>query len=59
MIKLQCSKCGKIRMLDDEDDDEVHNACLEGWEFAFKWDVQILCPACKNNDELKEFSGEF
>lgn len=59
MTKLQCSKCGKIRILDDEDDDEIHNACLEGWDFAFVIDMKTLCPKCKDAKDLEEFTEEF
>ena len=59
MITLVCSKCGKKRFLDNEDDDEIHNACLEGWDFAFVTDMDPLCPKCKNNEDLEEFVKEF
>lgn len=54
MIKLQCSKCGKTRMLDSEDEDEVQNACIEGWDFALTLDLKTLCPLCKLNKDLNE-----
>lgn len=56
---LECIKCGRKRFLDETDDDEIHNACLEGWDFALMSDMDILCPKCKDNKDLNEFVGEF
>lgn len=59
MITLICCNCGRKRLLDEEDDDEVHNACVEGWDFAFGIDIEILCPNCKDNQELHEAVSEY
>jgi hypothetical protein len=59
MITLICSKCGDSRFLDESDDDEIHNCCLEGWEFALSTDTKTVCPICKNNEDLNEFVKEF
>jgi hypothetical protein len=57
MITLECSKCNRKRSLDEEDDDEIQNAFLEGWEFALYLDQETLCPDCKNRIDFKEFMG--
>jgi hypothetical protein len=46
MTTLECRDCGKKRILDEEDEDEVHNAVMEGWEFAINLDSRVLCPIC-------------
>lgn len=56
---LKCSKCGRKRFLDETDDDEIHNACLEGWDFALVTDMETLCPNCKDNQELHEAVSEY
>lgn len=56
---LKCTKCNRSRFLDETDDDEIHNACLEGWDFALLLDRDILCPNCKDNQELHEAVAEY
>ena len=59
-MKLKCSKCGKTRFLDETDDDEIHNACIEGWDFALSLDTKVMCPECNDNQNLNEtFIEEF
>ncbi len=59
MIILVCSNCGRKRCLDENDDDEIHNACVEGWDFALVTDMKTLCPDCKDDQELREISSEY
>jgi 5-methylcytosine-specific restriction endonuclease McrA len=58
-MTLECLKCGRKLFLDETDDDEIHNAYLEGWDFALVTDMETLCPKCKDNQELHEAVAEF
>lgn len=53
MITIECVKCGKKRHLDDGDEDEIHNAFFEGWDFSLWLDTETICPSCKLNKELE------
>lgn len=55
MMTLECTMCNKKRELDASDGDEVHNAILEGWEFALGFEENTLCPKCNETKQLREF----
>jgi len=53
MIILECSKCNKTRKLDEDSDDEVQNAFMEGWEFSLWMDTETICPRCNFDNSIR------
>jgi hypothetical protein len=54
MITLECSKCNRKYILDEDDDDEVQDAFIEGWDFSLYLNMETLCPNCCLNNRLKD-----
>lgn len=46
MTPLKCSRCKAVLVLDETDEDELHNATFIGWQFSLWFDTETLCPSC-------------